>query len=66
MELAERVRELETVLIRIQREVQGARIWGGMGWRWNDLPRFRAERIDALCEDALDSIRPEPSNEGVR
>lgn len=41
---------MRDVLIRIQQEAEGMRVWGGMGWKWQN---YRAKRIHDLCTKAL-------------
>jgi hypothetical protein len=43
-------------LINIQREAEGMRMWGGMGWTWH---HFRAKRIHDICTAALKDVPKE-------
>lgn len=43
-------KEVRELLINIQREAEGMRMWGGMGWKWH---HYRAERIHKIATAAL-------------
>ena len=49
--------ELERIKLCVTKELEGARVWGGMGWTPLHLPQFRVARLMRLFNMTVQETR---------